>query len=93
MSRVVEGDYVLAMKWPDGDPKDPWAVGFISRIVATSAGPRFVVTDVAGEYRRVERITPARRRWLLENSETIEAGIYGLAHWLRVRMPTTKVLE
>jgi len=96
MSRVIEGDYVLAMKWYDGDPKDPWAVGFVSTIEATPAGRRFIVTDGDGKsfrasgYRRVARITPARGKWLLENSEIIEASSYGLAHWLRARMPAPK---
>lgn len=96
MSRVIEGDYVLAMKWYDGDPKDPWTVGVVSAIEVTPAGRRFIVTDADGKsfrasgYRRVERISPARGKWLLENSETIEAGSYGLAHWLRARMSATK---
>lgn len=43
-SGTVIGDYVFASRWPDCDPGDPWAVGFIKSI----DNGRAVVVDAAG---------------------------------------------
>ena len=34
ISGIDIGDYVLATRWPDEDPNDPWAVGFVVGIHA-----------------------------------------------------------
>lgn len=87
-SRV--GDYVLAAKWSDADPRDPWAVGFLTGRV----GPLglALVVDGSGEplrgnyFRYVRRITEARGAWLLARRKEIEAGGRSLRWWLRQRM-------
>lgn len=73
------GDYVLATKYSDGDPQDHWAVGFYDGITAPHhMPPRYDVVDHRGTqmrgngFRRVEKITLARGKWLLENRERIE---------------------
>jgi len=33
--RVKLGDYVLATRWNDCDPRDPWRVGFVVNVVDT----------------------------------------------------------
>jgi hypothetical protein len=56
---VEVGDYVLATKYSDGDPRDHFCVGFLSRI----DGDRCIVVDGYGivvrpnGFRRAERIT------------------------------------
>lgn len=87
------GDYVLASKWHDGDAKDPWAVGFYDGAAAGVNGVlRHKVVDAdgksfrAGGFRRVKKITPARGKWLLENSEEIEASGRSVWDWLRKTM-------
>lgn len=86
------GDYVLASKWHDGDPKDPWAIGFLARVAMGRFGVRYVVVDSEGKafrasgFRRVKKITPGRGKWLLENSEEIEASGRSIWGWLRKAM-------
>jgi hypothetical protein len=55
---VKIGDYVLATRWPDGDPCDPFAVGFVSKIDED----HFDIVDANGGHiknglRRAEVIT------------------------------------
>lgn len=66
------GDYVLATKYSDGDPGDPWAVGIYAGLdTLLQSSPRHMVHDSAGNnirgngYRRVERIRKDVGRWLL----------------------------
>lgn len=86
------GDYVLATKWGDGDPGDPWAVGFY---VGVDNGPepkRHLVKDSAGKliraggYRRVGRVTPEIGKWLLDNADLLERApskitLWGMYDW------------
>lgn len=67
------GDYVLATKYHDGDPGDPWAVGIYAGLhkLSDSDTGRHMVNDSAGKtirpngYRRVARIRKDVGRWLL----------------------------
>lgn len=66
------GDYVLATKWSDGDPGDPWALGFYDGIdLYLPSTPRHMVKDSSGKtirpggYRRVARIRKDVGAWLL----------------------------
>lgn len=61
MTEILKpGDYVLATKWPDGDPKDHWVVGFYAN---TIWGDRIIVVDGKGRtfrpggFRRAEKIS------------------------------------
>jgi hypothetical protein len=71
---VALGDYVLATKWGDGDPGDPWAVGFY----AGQSGDRHLVNDSTGAsirangYRRVGRVTREVGAWLLSAAKELE---------------------
>ena len=67
------GDYVLATKWGDGDPGDPWALGFYAGLdTLRPSSPRHMVNDSAGRtirpngYRRVARIRKDVGAWLLK---------------------------
>ena len=60
------GDYVFATKYHDGDPGDPWAVGFYDKqederhfVIRADGSP-------IGRYRCVRRIRPDVGRWLIE---------------------------
>jgi len=93
--RVIEplvpeiGDYVLATKFHDGDPGDPWAIGFYNGI---AFGDRHLVRDShgnqirAGGYRRVGRVTPEIGNWLYVNQDLLERApskinLWGMYDW------------
>ena len=76
--RPAIGDYVLATKWDDGDPGDPWALGFYAGELdmgndrdSIKVAPRYLVKNNAGQsirpngYRRVERVRKDVGAWLL----------------------------
>lgn len=90
------GDYVLGTRWSDGDPGDPWAVGFLTTIHCTPIGQRFVVAHAdgtpirAGGFLYVRRISFKRGAWLLENSDAIEQSGRHLGYWLRYPMSKEK---
>lgn len=88
------GDYVLATKWHDGEPGDPWAVGFYGGL---EFGDRHMVRHADGEnirpngYRRVGRITPEIGAWLLKNAANLEFApgkitLWGMYDWEYVNM-------
>lgn len=68
MTELAVGDYVLATKYDDGDPGDPWALGWYHG----ERGGRHFVKDNAGNqirpggFRRVARVRKDVGRWLLE---------------------------
>jgi len=73
------GDYVLATKYSDGDPGDHWCVGFYDGL---KYGDRHFVIDNDGKqfrangFRRVENISDAEGRWLIEHMAEIEATMF-----------------
>ncbi len=72
------GDYVLATKWDDGDPGDPWAVGIYhgqhprKHDVRHLVGDEDTETFYANGYRRVGRITEEYGIFLLSISDVLE---------------------
>jgi hypothetical protein len=73
------GDYVLATKYSDGDPGDPWALGFYAGELDMGndrcdirVASRYMVKDSEGNnirgngYRRVARIRKDVGHWLLK---------------------------
>ena len=92
--RVIEplvpeiGDYVLATKFHDGDPGDPWALGFYDGMF----GDRHMVKDSSGKqiraggFRRVGRVTPEIGQCLWNNRELLERApskinLWGMYDW------------
>ena len=64
---VNKGDYVLATKYADGDPGDPWGIGFYDR---EEHGRHFILDGKgenirAGGFRRAGKITEEFGAWLL----------------------------
>lgn len=85
---VKKGDYVLATKWRDGDPRDHWCVGFYDR----EEGGRHYVVGAGGVqmrvngFRRVAKISGARGSWLLSHSRVIEQSGRSVWYWARATM-------
>lgn len=95
-----KGDYVLATKWGDGDPKDPWCIGRYSEAIETPKGTRHIVTDNDGVpfrsegFRRVRRISQHVGLYILYHATEIEESgrnLYGLVRELSKKL--TKEVE
>lgn len=87
------GDYVLATKYIDGDPRDQWAIGFYAGITAPHyTPPRHDVVDCDGKqfrgngFRRVQKISAARGEWMLERASEISEGTRSVWWWARAAM-------
>ena len=85
VKRVVSlGDYVLASKYSDRDPQDPWRVGFVVRIIKTwrphptmptKIENSYIIGEQNGtwsdfrEYKCAKKITAAEgKEWLEANT-------------------------
>lgn len=83
--KLCEGDYVLATKFGDGDPQDPFAVGFFHSML----GDRYLVVDDngkqfrAGGFRRVEKISKYVGDAIVQNIPLIEQSDRSLWFWRR----------
>ncbi len=72
---VQLGDYVLATKYHDGDPKDGFAIGYVSnntnpyRIQVRGSDGQ----QIGGSYRRYKKISGDFGQWLVKNLAHIEA--------------------
>ncbi len=87
------GDYVLATKFSDGDPGDPWAIGFYAGLdMSVPSSPRHMVKDSTGKnirpngYRNVGRITHEIGDWLWANRDNLERApskinLWGMFDW------------
>lgn len=69
MKEPEKGDYVLGTKWHDGNPGDPWAVGFLGEkwMPARRCPARWGIYDdknqlIGSDYRRVKKISINRGR-------------------------------
>lgn len=80
-----KGDYVVATKWYDGDPKDQFCVGFFDRMY----GNRYLVVDAdnqqfrANGFRRIRRVRQDVGRKLVDNIKNIEDGGKSVWSWVR----------
>lgn len=94
---IVKGDYVLATLYADGDPKDPWCIGFYHG--ANSKGLHYVIDGDgknfrAGGFRRIAKISRKRGDFILKHKEKIEDCPYSMWYWKRVDMqeePTCQI--
>lgn len=92
MSDLQAGEYVLATKYADGDPQDHWCVGFYDRPLTQYDVLRHLVVDEDGNqfrgngFRRVERISAEKGRWLLENAPLIELSGKSIWHFKRLKI-------
>jgi hypothetical protein len=88
IAELKAGDFVLATKYSDGDPKDQWSVGIYSY---SENGRLFVVDDNrqslrCNGFRRAKKISQERGRFLLEFKEHIEKFDRSLWWWVRCSM-------
>lgn len=81
MTELQKGDYVLATKYSDGDPGDQWAIGFYDGVYDNGFERRHLVVDNDGQqfrrngFRRVEKISDARGRFIIAHQAEIEASV------------------
>lgn len=91
MNKINKGDYVLATKWGDGDPRDHWCVGFFAGMTAHSV-PRYEVVDGDGNlfrgngFRRCKKISAERGEFLLANAKKIEQFDRSVWWWARKKI-------
>jgi hypothetical protein len=71
------GDYVLASKYGDVDPLDPWRIGFVVRIIETwRRGKTYIIGESDGtwsdfrEYKHIRKITQEEGEQWLEINNT-----------------------
>lgn len=57
MSMFKPGDYVLATRWGDADPQDPWCVGIVASVLHSSDGIRYILGGSNREWRHCRAIT------------------------------------
>ena len=85
------GDYVVATVWSDGDPQDPWCVGFYVTTRPSNGGIKYLVEDAAGKlfrtdgFRRVKRISFELGNFLVNNKEQIEESGRSIYSHLRIQ--------
>lgn len=76
---MKKGDYVLATKYSDGDPGDPFCVGFFDSTYDHFGESRHLVVDNEGKqfrfngFRRVEKISDAEGHYLVAHMSEISA--------------------
>jgi len=89
LSVLLAGDYVLATKWSDGDPKDQWCVGFYKAVLPKVTKDRHEIVDADGNlfrgngFRRVKRISRRRGEFILSKRDQIESNTKSLWWWVR----------
>ena len=92
---IKKGDYVLATKWQNGDPKDQWSVGFFDRM----EDKRYYIVDHDNKqlrmngFRRIAKISQERGAFLIKNINFIEWSGYSLWYWKRCKISDKKDLE
>jgi hypothetical protein len=80
------GDYVLATKWSDGDPRDPFCVGYFHCM----HDDRYIVVDEngipfrLGGFRRCEKVSERVGNAIVNAAEFLEkSSAYSVWHWRR----------
>ena len=93
---MKKGDYVIATKHKDGDPNDPFCVGFFYK-KTTEIPPKNIVTDAdgiamhAGGYRRIKKITQDVGEKILANIKEIEGSGVSVWRWVKVFTHQSKI--
>lgn len=71
------GDYVLGTRWGDGDPHDPFGVGFLAEDKPAPSG-KYQVVDAKGNpigrFTRIAKISPECGNWIVLHLKDIEQG-------------------
>lgn len=91
-NKLILGDYVLATKYKDGDPYDHWCIGFFDSILEKVTGDRYIIVDERGNnfrgngFRRAEKISFERGKFILDNKINIENNNKSLWWWKRTKI-------
>ena len=89
------GDYVLATKYSDGDPRDHWFVGWFDGMLKKVSGPRYEIVDTDGNlvrgngFRRCQKITKEQGAYLLRNRRLIQGANISVWGWLNLAQSET----
>lgn len=89
-TQLTVNDYVLGTKYSDGDPQDPWYVGFYN----STTKNRFILINELRKnirpsgFRRAEKISKIRGEFILNNKKNIENNNRSLWYWKRCRIST-----
>lgn len=51
------GEYVLASRWPDKDPLDPWCIGFVESIIESLSGIEYMLVGNRRKWKNIYRIS------------------------------------
>jgi len=88
---IAIGDYVLATKYNDGDPKDGWAIGWVGSITNHFNSIRYIIVDATGTvigrangFRRAKRISWEKGAWIVNHATAIEKW-YSYSMWTMYR--------
>lgn len=88
MTKIKPNDYILATKYSDGDPNDPWEVGFYAGEMYYGmpgngkASIRYFVKDSSGKvgrmngYRRIKKLTCEQGQSILDEADNIDISLY-----------------
>ena len=91
-----KGDYVLATKFEDGDPCDPWCIGFYDGL---NEKGRYMVIDKHGNnfrlagYGAVYKISQRRGQWILDNKDFIERSNVMFIDWLKTPYSVLQLIK
>lgn len=94
-----KGDYVLATKYSDGDPGDPWAVGYYLGNFDHYGQTRHLVGDENGKsfrangYRCVGPVAADFGNWLLSVARELERSPPGSVNLWGMQEGTTRAME
>lgn len=83
--KLNKGDYVLATKYKDGDPKDHFCVGFFESMTWHN---RYNIINSNGEFfrgngfRRAQKITQEVGKMIVDNIQVIEQSNVSVWDWL-----------
>ncbi len=94
--KFQKGDYVVATKYHDGDPGDHFVVGWYDEPLIYTDEVRHQVVNHVGEqyrgngFRRAQKISEARGRWLVERMHEIEISGRSVWAWVRESKLTEK---
>ena len=69
------GEYVLATRWGDHDPSDPWYVGFVAGILEHTQGMRYMIDGSERQWHHVFRISKDEgAEWLKTFAQQTNGG-------------------
>lgn len=99
MKPIAVGDYVLATKYNDGDPKDGWAVGWVGSITNHFDSIRYIIVDAnktvigrANGFKRAKRISGEKGAFMVTYGVAIEKW-YGYSMWTMYRTSMKNLIK